>query len=432
MRFGQDHLDRDALGALQTARLAGLLERLRASDSQWWHAKLATAPDEIASLDQLADLPFTEKAEFRDAYPWGMLAVPRSHTVRVHASSGTSGSPTIVGYTAGDLGIFAEVNARALACAGAGADDVVQVAYGYGLFTGGLGVHYGVEDLGATAVPASGGNPGFQVRLMADLGVTGLACTPSFALLLAERAAADGLLERIHLRWGLHGAEPWSEALRDKLQAAWGGYDACDIYGISEVIGPGVAGECHEEKAGLHIFEDHFYPEVVDPVTGDRLPDGELGELVVTTLTKEAQPVIRYRTRDLTRLIPDPCRCGRTLRRIERLSGRVDDMLIIRGVNVYPTAVESVLLDEPAVGGQFVLVVDRRGSMSELEARVELAHAGLAGRRDEVAARLVHRLHEVVRVRVSVTVLDPGSLPRQELGKARRVFDRTDDADPVG
>lgn len=425
-----DTLGPDELAELQRSRLASLIERLQASDVPYWREKMAGV-GRVERLEDLRDLPFTAKPEFRDTYPFGMLT--GEEVVRVHASSGTSGKPTIVGYTADDVAVFAEVNARSLACAGGTADDVVQVAYGYGLFTGGLGLHYGVEALGATAVPASGGNPGFQCQLLADLGVTGLACTPSFAMLLAERAEAEGLAGDIRLRWGIHGAEPWSEAFRGKLEEAWGGgYDACDIYGLSEVIGPGVAAECRESKGGMHIFEDHFLPEIIDPETGDPVPDGEPGELVLTTLTKRAQPVIRYRTRDITRILPGPCPCGRTLRRIGRLEGRADDMLIIRGVNVYPRELETILLDEPAVAGHFALVVDRRGTMAELEARLELAEESLRDRREEIAARLEQRIQSQLRVRVAVRILDPGQLPRAEVGKARRVFERTDDTDPVG
>ncbi len=316
----------------QAHRLANLIGRLVHQASPYWEQKLGRIdPDAIRTVEDLAALPFTTKAELRDTFPFGMLAVPLSETVRIHASSGTRGKPTVVAYTRADIEAFAEVNARAIACAGGSPEDVLHVAYGYGLFTGGLGLHYGGERLGATVVPASGGNPGFQVQLLADLGATGLACTPSFAMLLAERAHADGLLERIRLRYAVCGAEPWSDSFRQKLEAAWGGIDACDIYGLSEVMGPGVAMECREGKGALHVFDDHFLPEVVDPDTADPVPPGTLGELVLTTLTKEALPVIRYRTGDVTTFVEEPCGCGRTHRRIARFSGRVDDMLVIRG-----------------------------------------------------------------------------------------------------
>jgi phenylacetate-CoA ligase len=416
---------------LQSTRLARLVDRLRGSTNPYWSQKLGDAP-ELGSIDEIRSLPFTEKAEFRDTYPYDMISVPMEEVVRVHASSGTSGKPTIVAYTAGDVEVFAEVVARSLSAAGATSDDLIQVAYGYGLFTGGLGLHYGVELLGATAVPASGGKPGFQVGLMADLGVTGLAATPSFTLLLAERAAENGVKDRIRLRFGIHGAEPWSESLREKIETAWGGgYQALDIYGLSEVIGPGVAMECRENKGGLHVFEDHFLFEIVDPESGDPVPDEEPGELVITTLTKEAQPVIRYRTRDITRIIRGPCACGRTTRRIARLEGRVDDMLIIRGINVYPRTIEELLMADTDLGPNYAIVVDRRGPMPELEARVELADAAMIGQADTVGARLRDRISETVRLRVEVMVGPPGSIPRAEVGKAKRVFERTTDADPL-
>jgi len=424
-------LDRTSLADLQTRRLADMLARLHALDSRFWTEKL-NGTDIVNSINEIAGLPFTEKREFRDSYPYGMLAVPQSDVVRVHASSGTSGKPTIVAYTAEDIEVFAEINARALSAVGAGAEDIVHVAYGYGLFTGGLGLHYGVERLGAMAVPASGGNPGFQVGLMADTGATGLAATPSFALILAERAAAEGLTKKIRLRWGIHGAEPWSEGLRDKLENAWeGDYDARDIYGLSEIMGPGVGVECRENKGGMHIFEDHFYPEIVDPETGDPVDAGESGELVLTTLTKQAQPVIRYRTRDMTRMLAGDCPCGRISRRIARLEGRADDMLIIRGINVYPRTIETVLMDDPDLGANYAIIVDRRPTLPEIEARVELAHDGLVGQEAAIAGRVASTLTETVRLRVKVVVGLAGSVPRSEVGKAKRVFEQTTDADPL-
>ena len=425
-------LDPDDRRELQSTRLARLVDRLKQIDNRYWSEKLASV-EEVRSVEDIRSLPFTEKFEFRDTYPYGMVTVPMEHVVRVHASSGTSGKPTIVAYSAADIEIFAEVVARCLSGAGATADDIVQISYGYGLFTGGLGIHYGVEELGATAVPASGGNPGFQVGLMADVGVTGLGATPSFTLLLAERAEEMGLKDGIRLRWGLHGAEPWSESLRAKIEEAWGGgYDAIDIYGLSEVIGPGVAGECRENKGGLHIMEDHFLAEIVDPETGDPVPEGDPGELVLTTLTKQAQPVIRYRTRDITRFIPGPCLCGKTTRRMARLEERADDMLIIRGVNVYPRAIEELLMSYRELGPNYAIVVDRRTLLPELQARVELASESLAGQAEAIAARLQEQLAETIRLRVLVKVGAPGSVPRTELGKAKRVFEQTTDEDPLG
>ncbi len=430
-QFDVERLSADELRKLQSDRLLATLARVRGTVVPYWRSKSAEVGD-LRSIDDIRELPFTDKTEFRDTYPYDMLAVPRDQVVRVHASSGTSGKPTIVAYTPNDVAVFAEVNARALALAGGTSRDIVHVAYGYGLFTGGLGLHFGVEALGAVAVPASGGNVGFQIEMLADLGATGLACTPSFALLLAERAAAAGLIDRISLRWGVHGAEAWSEGLRAKLEAAWGGdYHACDIYGLSEIIGPGVAQECWQNKGGLHVMEDHFFPEIVDPVSGDPVPEGAPGELVLTSLTKEAQPVLRYRTGDITRIIPGSCPCGRTTRRIGRLKGRADDMLIIRGVNVYPRQIETVLMNDPDVGGQYAIVIDRRGTLPELEARVELRNSRLRDVREAIATRLETRLAEAVRLRIRVVVGDPGSVPRTELGKAKRVFEQTTDRDPV-
>jgi phenylacetate-CoA ligase len=398
------------------------VRRLQASPSEAWREKLRGV-DPAAPLEEL---PFTTKPELRDAYPFGLLAVPLEETVRIHASSGTRGKPTIVAYTLRDVELFADVNARAIALAGGTRGDVLHVAYGYGLFTGGLGLHYGGERLGATVVPASGGNAPFQVALLADLGATGLACTPSFALLLAERAESDGLLERIPLRYAICGAEPWSEALREKLEAAWGGIDACDLYGLSEVIGPGVAAECREGKGALHVFDDHFLPEIVDPETG-RPTEGQ-GELVLTTPTKEALPVLRYRTGDVTRFVDEPCPCGRPYRRIARFSGRVDDMLVIRGINVFPSEIEAAVLADPQLGGQYAIVVDRRAALAELEVHAELREPGGA---EAVAERLRARLERELRLRVEVVVGEPGSLPRQDVGKAKRVFERSGDEHPL-
>jgi phenylacetate-CoA ligase len=417
------------LRTLQSNRLSSLLERLAAIDSPYWKEKLAGIDASRRwSIEDIADLPTTTKSEMRDHYPFGMLAVPLEDTVRVHASSGTRGKPTIVAYTRPDIDLFASVNARAIACAGGAATDVVHVAYGYGLFTGGLGLHYGGERLGATVVPASGGNPALQLNLMVDLGATGLCCTPSFAMLLAERAAESGVANRIMLRYGVFGAEPWSEAMRTKLEDAWGGIAACDIYGLSEIIGPGVAMECRENKGGLHVFSDHFYPEVLDADTGEPVTPGKPGELVLTTLTKEALPVLRYRTGDVTTFVEGDCPCGRTFPRIARFFGRVDDMLVIRGVNVFPSEIEAVVCDHPAVAGQYAIVVDRRRPMPELEVRTELTSDGPDA--NSVAAELNEQLKKRLNLRVEVYVGPPGSIQRQELGKAQRVFERTDDYEP--
>ncbi|HEY6874891.1 MAG TPA: phenylacetate--CoA ligase [Candidatus Dormibacteraeota bacterium] len=407
------------LAQLQSDRLVGLIRRLQKAGTPYWNSKLGGL--EVRDIRDISRLPFTTKSELRDNFPFGMLAVDRTEVVRVHASSGTRGKPTVVAYTAADIALFADVNARCLASAGGQKGDMLHNAYGYGLFTGGLGLHYGGERLGATVVPASGGNPGFQVQLMADLGANGLACTPSFALLLAERAEKDGLLKTIQqtLRYGAFGAEPWSEAFRTKIEDAWGVLEAHDIYGLSEVIGPGVAAECAENRGSLHVFEDHFYPEVID------------GELVLTTLTKEAMPVIRYRTGDITSFIDGECGCGRTSRRIARLAGRVDDMLVIRGINVYPKEIEAVLLDDKRVSGQYQIIVDRRSALPEMMVRAELTGNLSINARDEIASTLARRFRERLRLRVGVSIGEPGSLVRQETGKARRVWDVTSADDPL-
>lgn len=414
----------------QTERLLMLLERLRSVDSSYWRRKLAGV-GEVTSIRDIHQLPFTEKQELRDTYPYGMLAIPLDDTVRLHASSGTSGKPTVVAYSRRDIEIFAEVNARALAIAGVIPGDVLHNAYGYGLFTGGLGIHYGGELLGATVVPASGGNTGFQLQLLEDLGAGALCATPSFCMLLGERAEERGLHDRLSVRTAILGAEPWSEGMRQKIQDVWGdGFNAVDIYGLSEVMGPGVAQESPDALGALSIFDDHFHPEIVDPETGEPVPDGELGELVITTLTKEAMPVIRYRTKDITRIVPEPGDDGRTFTRIARFTGRADDMLVIRGVNVYPREVEAVLLEDPDVAGHYALVVDRRQTMAELRVSTELAtHA--AERAGEVAERLNRHLIERIRIRPLLDLRPPGAMPRQEVGKAKRVYEQTDDRDPL-
>ena len=424
-------MDAKAKEHLQTERLQALLDHVSHSPSPYWREKLAGVDvDSIRSIRDIDRLPFTEKSDLRDNYPYGMLAIPLDDAVRLHASSGTSGKPTVVGYSRRDIEIFAECNARALAIAGVIPGDVLHNAYGYGLFTGGLGLHYGGELLGATVVPASGGNTGFQLQLLEDLGAGALCSTPSFCMLLGERAAEAGIHERLSIRTAILGAEPWSEGMRQKLHDVWGeGFRAVDIYGLSEVMGPGVAQESPESLGSLQIFDDHFFPEIVDPTTGEPVEDGEFGELVITTLTKEAQPVIRYRTKDITRIIPEEGSDGRTFTRLARLTGRADDMLIVRGVNVYPSEIESVLLDDPDLAGQYAIVVDRRGSMAELRVVTEVTSASVdvAG----VSSRLDRRLQERIRLRPQLDIRPPGGMPRQEVGKARRVFEQVDDADPL-
>ncbi len=382
-------------------------------------------PDDIRSLSDLSRLPFTTKTDFREEYPFGLFAVPMSRVVRLHASSGTTGKPTVVGYTRRDIDLWARTCARTLACAGGSRNDVVQVAYGYGLFTGGLGMHYGGEKLGATVIPMSGGNTKRQIMLMQDFGTTLLCCTPSYALEIAEVATDMGVdMRKLKLRAGLFGAEPWSARMRQAIEERLG-LQAFDIYGLSEVIGPGVSSEC-DAHCGLHVFEDHFYPEVIDPESGQPLPDGERGELVFTCLTKEALPLLRYRTRDITRLMRAPCPCGRTLVRMERVSGRTDDMLIIRGVNVFPSQIESVLLEIEGTEPHYLIVVDRRENMDELEIQVEVNERvfsdevrGLEALRQKVASEIF----SILGLTAKVTLVEPRSIERSQ-GKAKRVIDK--------
>jgi phenylacetate-CoA ligase len=375
---------------------------------------------DIHSLADLARLPFTTKADFRDTYPYGMLAVPLEDVVRIHASSGTTGKPTLVAYTRSDLEMWTEVMARTLAMGGVGPRDVVHNAYGYGLFTGGLGFHYGAERLGAAVIPISGGFTDRQVMALTDFGSTVLCCTPSYALHLVEALEEAGVdAKTLRLRVGFFGAEPWTEAMRQALESRLN-LVALNIYGLSEVIGPGVSVEC-PERAGMHVAEDHFLPEVLDPVTLEPVPPGVTGELVLTTLTKEALPLVRYRTRDLTTLDPAPCACGRTLVRIGRIVGRTDDMLIVRGVNVYPSQIEHALLGVPELAPHYLLVLRRESALDTLEVRVE-PRPEAAGDLAALAARASRRIHEVVGLHVEVTVVPPKSLERS-VGKAKRVLD---------
>jgi phenylacetate-CoA ligase len=366
-------------------------------------------------LRSLPEQPFTTKSTLRDAYPLGLLRVPLEDCVRVHASSGTRGKPTLVAYTRGDIDLWADCCARALAAAGAGPGTVVHVAYGYGLFTGGLGLHYGGERLGCTVVPASAGNTARQVQLLEDLGAEILCCTPSYALTIADEVEDVG---RLRLRAGVFGAEPWSAAMRDELECVLA-LRALNIYGLSEVVGPGVSSECLE-AAGAHVNEDHFLVEVVDPRTGEPVGDGEVGELVFTTLTKEALPLLRYRTGDLAAVDREPCACGRTLARMSAVRGRVDDMLIVRGVNLFPSEVERVLLGVPELAPHYRLILERAGRLDELTVEAEVR---VEPPPPELAARVERELADVLGVTASVRLLPPQSIPRSE-GKALRVFDR--------
>ncbi len=421
-----------AIEAMPRERLEALqLERLRATVANAQArvplhrerlAAAGVAPDDLRSLADVARLPFTRKADLRDAYPFGLFARPVDELARLHASSGTTGKPTVVGYTARDLDNWAELMARSLACAGARPGDVVHNAYGYGLFTGGLGAHAGAERLGCVVVPVSGGATERQVALLVDFGARVLCATPSYALAIAEVAEAQGvdLRKAGRLAIGLFGAEPWSEAMRREIESRLG-IVAIDIYGLSEIMGPGVACEC-QARAGLHAWEDHFLFEVIDPDTGAPRPEGEAGELVITTLTKEALPMLRYRTRDVTRMTSEPCACGRTHRRILRVAGRNDDMLIVRGVNVYPSQVEAVLVGLPGIAPYYQLVLERRGVRDHVTLEVEAAADAAPATWPAIAYAAAHHVKSLVGITVDVEVKPPGTVPRSQ-GKAVRVRD---------
>ncbi len=419
--------------ALQGERLSALVRRLSTCNNAFWSDRLSGIElDSVTSVRDISSLPFTVKADLRDTYPLGMVTTPLAQTTRLHASSGTSGKPTIVVYTPGDLVIWAEVNARSLALAGVRPDDILHNGYGYGLFTGGLGLHYGGERLGCTVVPVSGGNTTLQLQLLADLHSRVMSATPSFCLLLAERARDYGILKDLKVEIGILGAEPWSEGMRARIQNAWGGdFRALDIYGLSEVIGPGVAMEAPDDLGALNVFDDHFLPEVVDPESGGVLPDGEWGELVLTTLTKQAIPLLRYRTGDITRILPETGPSERHWTRIARIMGRSDDMLVIRGINVYPGEIETALMDDPDVGANYAIVVDRRGPMAELRVRAELGDR-TAGSGDDATSRLQKVRLDRLRIRTTVEMVAPGSMARTEAGKVKRVFEQFDDVDPLG
>jgi phenylacetate-CoA ligase len=416
-------MPREPLAALQLARLRDTVRN--AYDHVPLHrARLDAAglrPDDIRTLADVQRLPFTVKSDLRDHYPFGMFARPCHELARLHASSGTTGKATVVGYTSQDIATWADLMARSLAAAGARPGDVVHNAYGYGLFTGGLGAHYGAERLGAVVVPMSGGSTERQVALIMDFRARVLCATPSYALAIAEVAEAQGVdLRASSLEVGLFGAEPWSQAMRREIEARLG-LKAVDIYGLSEIMGPGVACEC-ECQAGLHGWEDHFLFEVIDPDSGRDLPDGEAGELVITTLTKQALPMLRYRTRDITRLTSAACDCGRTHRRILRITGRNDDMLIIRGVNVYPSQIEAVLVGRPAIAPHYQLVVQRQGSLDQVSVEVEALPGVAAETFGAIAHDVAHHIKSLIGISVEVLVMSPGTIPRSQ-GKAVRVRD---------
>jgi phenylacetate-CoA ligase len=417
----------DELRALQLARLQAVVDR------SWNHVQLfrermderGLAPADIRSLADIAKLPFTQKCDLRDTYPFGLFASPMKDVVRLHVSSGTTGKPIVVAYTQQDVDVWTSAIVRCLAGCGLHRGDVIQVAYGYGLFTGGLGAHYGAEGLGATVVPASVGHADRQIMLMKDFGVTAMCCTPTYFLHLIERAAEMGIeFEQLPLRAGVFGAEPWSESMRQYIENS-SGVEAFDIYGLSEIIGPGVGCECRRHQ-GLHILEDLFYPEIVDPETGAPLADGELGELVLTTLSKQAMPMIRYRTRDITAILTGRCDCGRTIRRIARIGRRSDDMLIIRGVNVFPSQVEAALLEVEGTLPHYQILLTREHGLDQMEVQVEVTprmFEDKIGALQELNQRLQAALDHVLGIRVRVALVEAHTIERSQ-GKAKRVIDR--------
>ncbi|MCL5269768.1 MAG: phenylacetate--CoA ligase [bacterium] len=422
-----DYLPARQIRELQIRRLRAVVRRA------YDHVKLFRQrlderdllPEHIERLDDITHLPFTVKADLRDTYPFGLFASPMSEVVRLHASSGTTGKPIVVAYTKEDLEVWTNVMVRSFAACGLHRGDVIQNAYGYGLFTGGLGAHYGAEALGATVIPISGGNTDRQMMVMKDFGVTAICCTPSYFVHLIERAQEMGMnFRRMPLRAGIFGAEPWTEAMRRHIEEA-SGIKAYDIYGLSEIIGPGVGIECQHQD-GLHIFEDHFFPEIIDPETGEPLPDGEEGELVLTTLSKQAMPVIRYRTRDITAINPEPCSCGRSLRRIRRISRRSDDMFIIRGVNVFPSQIETALLAVEGTLPHYQILLTREKGLDQLEVQIEVTAEVFSDKvraLEDLRRQIGLSLEHTLGLRVGVRLVEPHTIQRSE-GKARRVIDQ--------
>lgn len=408
-------------------------ERLRKTVNRVWEnvpsyrrkmQNLGLEPGDIQTIDDIVKLPFTTKEDLRDNYPYGLFAVPMNEIIRIHSSSGTTGKPTVVGYTKNDIALWGEMVARCLYTSGVTAQDVVQVSYGYGLFTGGLGLHYGAERVGASVIPASGGNSKKQAMMMKDFGVTALACTPSYALHLGETVEKMGYDKKdLSMRVGIFGAEPWTEEMRARIEDLFG-LEAHDIYGLSEIMGPGVAISCNHRR-GIHIFDDHFYPEIIDPDTLAVQPAATSGELVISTITKEGLPLLRYRTRDITMLFEEPCSCGRTHVRMDKISGRSDDMLIIRGVNVFPSQIESVLLEESQVAPHYHLIIDRKGTLDTLEVQVELDDETFSSTVKKIEAhrrKLARAIESTLGISVKITLLGHGTLARSE-GKAQRVTD---------
>lgn len=420
-------MPREQMREVQNDRLRDTVERVY-YNVPYYRARMqekGLGPEHIRTVDDLKLLPFITKQDLRDNYPFGLFALPLSEIIRLHASSGTTGRPTVVGYSRRDIGVWSEVMARTLTSAGVGKNDIIQIAYGYGLFTGGLGLHYGGEKVGASVIPISGGNTKRQLQLMHDFGSTVLACTPSYASYLAE-AIEESEIERdaLKLKAGILGAEPWTDNMRKEIEKKLR-IKAFDIYGLSEIIGPGVAFDC-EYQNGLHINEDHFIPEIIDPDTLEVLPEGEFGELVFTTITKEGLPVIRYRTRDLTRLHYDTCRCGRTLVRMDKCTGRSDDMLIIRGVNLFPSQIESVLLDMDETTPHYLLIVDRVNNLDTLELHVEVEDRFYQDRISELQdlhKKIKNQIESTIGLSVNVKLVEPKTIERSE-GKAKRVIDK--------
>ncbi len=429
-----DYLPVPQLRQLQLERLQRMVH-LAHSRVELYRTRMDEAgvkPEDIRSLDDLARLPFTVKTDLRDAYPFGLFAVPMDEVVRLHASSGTTGKPTVVAYTQQDVAVWAQVMVRTFAACGCSRGDIIQNAYGYGLFTGGLGAHYGAEALGATVIPISGGNTDRQIMVMKDFGVTAICCTPSYFLHLLERAGELGVnLKDLPLRAGIFGAEPWSEAMRTWIEAQ-SGVKAYDIYGLSEIIGPGVASECCEQQ-GLHVFEDYFYPEIIDPQTLQPVPDGEEGELVLTTLSKHAMPMIRYRTRDITNIIAEPCPCGRSVRRVRRIGRRSDDMFIIRGVNVFPSQVEAALLQVDKTLPHYQIVLTRTRGLDQMAVQIEVTadvFSDKVGTLEELQRTLAHAIENTIGIRCAITLVEPHTIERSQ-GKAKRVIDRRDPDKPA-
>ncbi|NLX24599.1 MAG: phenylacetate--CoA ligase [Lentisphaerae bacterium] len=422
-----DYIREEQLRALQLQRLRAITEHAYAHQELFRQRmdERGIAPADIRTLEDIQKLPFTQKTDLRDTYPYGLFAVPMSEVVRLHASSGTTGKPIVVAYTQDDIKVWEEVMVRSFACAGLHSGDIIQNAYGYGLFTGGLGAHYGVEALGATVIPISGGNSERQIMVMRDFGATAICCTPSYFLHLIEYAEGMGIdWNDLPLRAGVFGAEPWSNEMRQYIEGRTG-IKAYDIYGLSEIVGPGVGMSCGT-KDGLHIFEDHFMIEIVDPVTDQPMPDGEEGELVITTLSKKAMPVMRYRTHDITSIIPEKCECGRTIRRINRIARRSDDMFIIRGVNIFPSQVEAALLKVESTLPHYQIILTRTGGMDQMEVQVEVTanvFSDTVRGLEAVHKQLSDAIAHILGIRVKLTLVEPNTIERS-MGKAKRVIDK--------